>query len=656
MSNNAPPFRPFSRVHKFRILASDERRTRALEEYLQEREEVRAVSADGHDGEITASLMPRTDPWEVEEAAAAGGFPIVESRLPLDSIEGRLEILLIALTIPATALSFLGYYYNVVTGDLAMLLGAFIVFICGYPILKNAVVAILDRKFGSELLLGLAVLAPLPYSYLYGQPFYYASGIIILISQASGILNRYIEPRYRDLGFFLPTEALDSKDEWISLEGVKAGDVLKVKPGFHVPADGTVTGGEGTVVRPGSCAGLKAGSEVDGGSLLTDGTLLLKAARDGGESRLKKTAAALVKARKPIEVLLSYPKSIERALILVTMMGVAFVFLFFGNMMAAVAILIASAPCAALIARPLSLFACYLAASRSGAGYVSHGAIERMSMTDTVAFDGLGSVVSDSSLTDVAGSGGDVKAAVAAYKGDDPTFGDAKEMEGGYSLLSLAEASKVTFVPDDLLGKARSFEMKGKLTRYAFKGASLLGVAAFELTVPEDLKASVERFGKLGVKNVMLLTGEPSGVSDTAARKAGIGVVKSRMDAGDRLEFIAKMVAEGKNVLAAGRGCDISRFAANAAAVTIKDQAMGFEGLEDAICASPSEVPGLLSLSKKEVKRTSEGMSFGFYFNTIAIIAASTQLVDAELVLLMVVASVVAIATNSARMYFSGLK
>jgi len=657
MSNKLPPFRsPSGRTRKFRLLAFDSRRARALEEYLRARDEVSAVDVSEADGMVTAALMPRTDPWEVEEAAAAGGVPIVESRRPLDSVGGRLEVVLLVLPAAATALSFLGAYFGVVSGDAAMLLGAFIVLICGYPVLNKAVRGVFEGRFGTELLLALAALAPLPFSYGLGRPLYYASGIILLIAQASIILSRYIEPRFGALGFFLPTEALDSKDEWVSLEGVKAGDILKVKPGFRVPADGAVEEGEGFVIRPGSCVPAKAGPAVDGGSLLADGALLDKVARDKGESRLKKAAAAFTAARKPIEALLSYPKSIEKALLLVTLMGVSFVYLFFGNVTAAVAILIAAAPCAALIARPLSLFACYLAASRAGVLFNSHGSIERMSMADTVAFDGLGSVVDGSSLSEVAGSADDVKAAVAAYKGSDPTFGDAKEMEGGYSLLGLAEASKVMFVPDDLLGKARAFEGKGKLTRYAFRGSTLLGVAAFELSVPDGLKAQVERLGKLGVKNVMLLTGEPSGVSDVAARKAGIATVKSRMDAGERLELVAKMASDGKNVLAAGRGCDISRFAANAAAVTIKEPAAGFEGLEDAVCASPADVPGLLSLAKKEVRRASEGMSFGFYFNTIAIIAASTTLVDVELVLLMVVASVVAIATNSARMYFSGLK
>jgi cation transport ATPase len=660
MANPTPLSRPRWRI--FRILAFGERRAKALEEYMQAQNDVSSARVNGQNRTLVAALVPGTSPWEVEYTAEAGGFPVKESRSPLDSVEGRLEVVLLAVTLVATILSFLGTYYQVVTGDAAVLLGAFLVFICGYPIMRKAVVGVFDRKFGIELLLALAILAPLPFSYQFTPQVYYASGIIVLIAQAANILDRYIEPRFKDMGFFLPEAGLSPKDEWVKVKDVKSGDMLKVRPGFRVPADGTVAEGEGLVSRPGLCAGqrVKAGSTVDGGSLLMDGDLMVKTARDKGESRLRKAASAFEEARMPFEVLLSYPKSIERALLLVAIMGVSFVFFLFNNMMSAVAIFIAAAPCAALIARPLSLFAAYLAASRAGAGFMTHGSIERMSMTDTVVFDGLGSVTDKAELTDAAPAAGvaegDLKAAVAAYRGNDPAFRDAKDIDGGYSLLGLADASKILPIPDALLSKARALEGQGRLSRYVFKGQVLLGVAAFELTVQESLKASVERFGKLGVKSVMLLSEEPSGVSEAAAKKAGIATVKSRMDEDERLAFIEKLSSDGKNVLAAGRGCSVSRFAANAAAVTISEPAIGFEGLEDAICASPSDISGLFALSKKEVKRASEGMSFGFYFNTIAIIAASVMVVDIEIVLLMVVASVVAIATNSARIYFSGLK
>jgi cation transport ATPase len=653
MSTRSPLSRP--RWVIFRILAFGERRAKALQEYLEAQDEVGTARVDERDHKLMASLTSGTDPWEVESSAAAGGFPISESKAPLDSTPGRLDVVLLVLAVVATVLSFLGTYYNLLTGDAALLVGAFIVFICGFSIIRNAIVLLFEGKFGSELLLAMAVLAPLPFSYQSGTPFYYASGIVVLIAQAATMLNRYVEPRFQDLDFFLPTNALNEKGEWIETETAKAGDVLKVMPGFRVPADGTVSGGEGLALAPGTCVGsrLQEGSPVIGGSLIMEGTLLVKAARDKGESAMRKVARAFSEARKPIQVLLSYPKSIERALLLVTIMGVSFVYLFYGNMTASVAVLIAAAPAAALIARPLSLFAAYLGARKNGAGYTSHGSIERMSMTDVVIFDGLGSVADKAVLADTAGDA-EVKAAVEAYTGDDPLFVDARGEV--YSLVGLGDASKIDKVPEDLLSKARAFESKGLLARYAYKGSTLLGVAAFELSVPDDMKASVERLGKAGIKNVTLLSSETAALSESVAKRAGIPVVKSRMDDGERLDFIHKLGSDGKNVLAAGRGCELSRFAANAAAVTVKEPAVGFEGLEDAVCGSPSEVAGLVALAKGETKRASEGMSFGFYFNTLAIIAASTTLVDIELMLLMVAASVVAIATNSLRPYFARLK
>lgn len=657
MANASPLSRPRWRI--FKIKAYGDRRGEALEEYLGDRDEVAEARVDGPGRRLVARLLAGTEDWEVEDAAAQGGFPIAASKEPMDSADGRLGILSLALAAIATAVSFLGTYYDAVTGDYALILGAFIVFICGYPLLKNAITALFDKKFGSELVMAMAILAPLPFSYQTGQPFYYASGIVVLISQAANILSRYVEPRFQGLGFFLPARAMSGEGEWVATDSLKPGDLFRVKAGFRAPLDGTVTAGEGLAVVPGSCVGarLREGSAVVGGALMMEGTVTVKA-KEKGEPRLRRAAAAFAAARKPIDVLLSYPKSIERALLLVVIMGVGFVVVFMGNFMAAAAILIAAAPAAALIARPISLIACDAAASRHGAGFMSHGAIERMSMTDAVAFDGLGAVAGSASLagtSPAAGhAGGEVEAAVSAYRGGDPTFMDARGM-GGYSLVCLADASRLAAVPEELLSRARAFEGRGLLVRYAFKDEALLGVAAFELAVPEGMRASVERLGRMGIKNVMLLAAEPAAVAEDVARKAGIGIVKPRLEDDERLEFIRKLGADGKNVLAAGRGCESSRFAANAAAVTVNEQALGFEGLEDAICASPADVAGLVELAKKEVKRASEGMSFGFYFNTIAVIAASTTLVDVELVLLMVAASVVAIATNSARLYFTGL-
>lgn len=642
----------------------DEQQASALKEYLESRPEIFSVAIDTRRQLLVARLAPRTFTWEVEDAAAAAGFAIERLQSPLDEVEGRLEVAILCITALATALSFAGIRYNFITGQAAELLGLFIALICGYTILKKALMKIFDKKFDMDVLVGIAILSPLYYSFMTGKPLYYPAGIIIFIVLAADIFNKYIESRFDKLYFFLPSVAMKEgeKEPWVELKDVKAGDVLTVKPGYRVPTDGNVVKGSATVTPVDTCTShsIKEGMQAEAGSIVEGGELQVKTGKDGGSSRLKGTAEALRSARQRVEVMLSYPRNIERILLLVSLLGTAFAILFMNSPGAAAAILLVATPCAMFIARPLSLIASGMAASRQGAAFESHGSIERMSLADTVVFDGLDSVVESSKLSDTAAAPGhsddEVKAIVSAYLADDPTFKEAKGFGDSYSLLSLSEASRSVTIPEELLKRTRAFESRGLLGRFAFNGQVLVGTAAFELSVPGNLKHYIERMGKMKDMTITLVSSEPPGAPEAVAKMAGIPMVKSRMREKERLEYLQKLGADGKNVLAAGRGCDIPRFGANAAAVSIEKPMPGFEGLEDAICQSPADVYGLMSLARKTVKRTNEGMSFGLYFNTFAVVAASTGLIDIELALLMVVASVAVVATNSARLYFMGLR
>lgn len=655
-----PSLKP--RFRTFNIYGVDEQQAAALTEYLESRPEIYTAAVDIKRQLLVVKLAPRTFSWEVEDAAAAAGFAVKRLRSPFDETEGRLELGLLVLTVLATIASFLGTYFNVITGEPAQLLGLFILLICGYKILRNALTKLFERKFDMDLLITLSIIAPIYYTYMTGKPVYYAAGIIIIIVMASNIFNRYIEPRFESLFFFMPSVGRKEGEEepWVELKDAKAGDVLTVKPGFRVPADSAVVYGSALATPADTCTRqtIKEGMQAEGGSVIEGGDIRVKVTRDGGASRLTDAADALRIARTPMDVQLSYPRSIEKILLIVTMLGAAFGLLFMNSVGAAASILLVAAPCAMLIARPLSLIVSGHAAERSGVVFQSHGSIERMSIADTVVFDGLDAVTDGSKLADVVAAHGhtdeEVRAIISSYTADDPTFKEAKGFGDGFSILSLAEASRVTTVPEDLLKRSRAFESKGLLTRFAFKGQDIAGMAAFELSVPE-LKPSIDRLSKIKGMSVTLLSSESPGAPEAIAKKLGVSV-KSRMRDVERLSYLEKLGADGKNVLAAGTGCGLSRFAANAGTVSIGKSMPGLEGLEDAICGSAADVYGLLMHSRKTVKRTNEGMSFGLYFNTFAIVAASTGLVDVELALLMVVASVAVVATNSARLYLSGVR
>ena len=642
------------RRRTFNVYGVDERQAIALKECLEPKPDIYSATVDVEHQLLVAELAPRTYTWEVEDAAAASGFIVKRLRSPFDESEGRIEIALLFLSVLATVASFVGAYCNVISGLPVEALGLFIVIVCGYPILKRAFKKILRQTFDTDLSLSIAIVAPFVYSFIYGRPLYYVSGLFAFISLASDVLNRYVRPRFEAADFFMPTTGM-GKDGWVELKDVKAGDALTVKAGFRVPADGTALSGPATIVAADTCArrDIKEGMPVDGGSYLEDGVLKLKVSRNGGISRLKGMAEAMRSARKPVEVQRNFPTSIARILLPVSLLGAAFVFITMNRPDSAAGILLVAAPCALVLSRPLSLVLSKLAAARIGIIFESHGSIERISMADTVIFDGIGAVTKDLKLVDVAATRGhsedDVKAIVSSFGTEDPSFRDAKG--DGFSLLSLSDAARVGPIPDDLLKRARALESKGMLTRFAIRGQDLIGMAAFEVSVPESMVRSIERLNRINGMSVLLLSAEPPGAPEAIAKKLGIQSVKSRMRDDESFAYIEKQAANGKNVLVAGKGCGLSRFAANSGAITIERPMQGFLGLEDAICGSADDVYCLVSLSKKAVSRTNEGMWIGLYFNVFALVAASSGLIGVEIAVLMVAASVVAVILNSARTY-----
>ena len=383
------------RHRTFNIYGIDERQAIALKECLESKQDICLATVDVKRQLLVTKLAPRTYTWEVEDAAAASGFIVKRLRSPFDETEGRIEVALLFLAVLASVVSFLGIYFNAISGMPAEALGLFIAIVCGYPVLKRAIIKLLNQKFDADLSMSVAIIAPFFYSLISDRPIYYVSGLFVFISLASGILNRYIRPRFEAAGFFLPTTSMgkEENDPWVEIKNVKASDVLTVKPGFRVPADGTVLSGSAIATTADTCARyeIKEGMPAEGGSTV-GGLIKLKVARNGGASRLTGAAEALRNARKPVEVPRNFPRSIERILLPISLLGAAFVFLIMDRPGPAAGILLVAAPCAIILARPLSLILSKLGAARTGITFESHGSIERISMADTVVFDGLGAV------------------------------------------------------------------------------------------------------------------------------------------------------------------------------------------------------------------------------------------------------------------------
>ncbi len=185
--------------------------------------------------------------------------------------------------------------------------------------------------------------------------------------------------------------------EEVATQALRAGDLIDLRAGDLIPADGLVQSGESSVDTA-SITGesvpveVQPGSEVVSGSINVDGHLVVKLTRVGRESTLGRVIALLQEAenaKPPVTRLLE--RYAERYLVLVLLIAAGTWFVT-GNTVAMLAVLVASCPCALVLAAPATSIAAIAVASRHGILVKGAGFLENLATVDAVVFDKTGTV------------------------------------------------------------------------------------------------------------------------------------------------------------------------------------------------------------------------------------------------------------------------
>jgi Cu2+-exporting ATPase len=487
------------------------------------------------------------------------------------------------------------------------------------------------------------------------------------ISQARGALNA--------LAALLPDTAervTGSDTESVPLSELRVGDIVLVRPGARVPADGIVAEGsadvdesmitgESKAVPKGAGARVVAGTVASGGSLRVSITAIGDQTALSGIMRLVATAQASGSRTQALA---------DRAAAILFYVAVAsgvitFTYWWFAGdrehaLIRTATVLIIACPHALGLAIPLVIAISTSIGAQNGLLVKDRLALERARNLNMVIFDKTGTLTRGSpAVSGVAAAPGTTeddliaraaalestsehplaKAIVAEAKRRNVTQLSATNFEAlaGRGAKALVEGESVVVGGPRLLTEAKitvppevgkltaTWATDGKTVLYAVAQGRLLGAFAVEDEIRPESSEAVTELHRLGIR-VAMITGDSKAVADSVAKRIGIDEVAAEVLPADKASTVKRFQAGGKKVAMVGDGVnDAPALATSDVGIAIgagTDVAIESAGIV-LVRSDPRDVVGAIELSRATYRKMIQNLVWATGYNLIAIPVAA---------------------------------
>ncbi|MFI8608027.1 heavy metal translocating P-type ATPase [Pseudomonas sp. NPDC077649] len=589
-------------------------------------------------------------------------------------------------------------------------------FIGGWSFYKGAWNAIRTRNINMDFLIAMgtsvayfysvAVLffpEVLPVKVGEREVYFEVSAVII----AFVLLGRYMEEiikkkssaavrRLLDLKPAIAHVIRDGEEVDLPVENVMVGEMLVVKPGEKVPTDGEVSEGQ-TSVDESMLTGESMpvdkhpGSAVIGGTLNRSGVFRFKASRIGADT-------ALAQIIKMVEEAQGSTAQIQRLADQVTayfvpaVVGVAFLALFGWwlagsfpqGLMAFIAVLIISCPCALGVATPAALMVGVGKGADNGILIRGGEVLERAEKLSTVVFDKTGTITrGEPELTDLLAFGGAsqdevLQLAAAVESGSEHPLGAAIVRAARQRGMHLPKASGIEGIAGHgiagtvegrtvWLGNRRLFaregiasaeaeatlvalEADGKTAMLVGVEQRLLGVIAVADTVKPEAAEAVAALLADGIQ-VVLLSGDNRRTAEAVARQVGIGRVIAEVLPDDKVAVIRQLQGKGQVVAMVGDGVNDAPALATAEigiAIGSGSDVAKETGSIILIRDDVRDVVAAIQLSRATMRKIKQNLFWAFVYNSIGIPIAAFGLLNPILAAAAMALSSLSVIVNSA--------
>lgn len=485
----------------------------------------------------------------------------------------------------------------------------------------------------------------------------------------------------------------DGAGEEVTIDALRVGDHVLVRPGEKVPLDGVVRDGSSALdesMLTGESVPVRKqrGDVVLGATLNTSGVLTIEVTKEPGDTMLAHIVKLVSEAQEkkaPIQKLADQISGVFVPVVimiaLVTLIVTAIVSDVTTGLVHAVAVLVIACPCALGLATPTAILVGTGRGAREGVLIKNGEALERARNIDVVVFDKTGTLtVGKPEVTDVVGDRLAVQyAAGLEAKSEHPLAAAVvkKAKEGGDVLFN---ASGVSAVPGKgirgmvegkavLVGSPAFLEEHGvtvvayanDITRLRSEGKTavavgvngkIFGVLGIADVVKPHAKEAIAALRAQGLA-VTMLTGDHRITADAIARELGIADVVADVLPAEKLAAVRRIQESGKRVVFVGDGIN------DAPALTQAELGIAMGGGTDVaieagqmvlVGGGPEKVVTALHLTKETYRVIRQNLFWAFVYNVVGIPLAALGLLSPILASAAMAFSSVSVVLNSLRL------
>ncbi|HLR91957.1 MAG TPA: heavy metal translocating P-type ATPase [Atopostipes sp.] len=382
--------------------------------------------------------------------------------------------------------------------------------------------------------------------------------------------------------------------EEVDVWDVDEGDILQVRTGGKVPVDGTVVIGEGHI-NEASITGeadpvrKEADSEVFAGTILENGTLQIRADRVGEDTTFGKIIELVEEAQDSKSEAERFIDQFSQWYTPAVLVLAFIVWIFSQNVELAITILVLGCPGALVIGVPVSNVAGIGNGAKNGVLLKGSEVIQDFSKVDTILFDKTGTLTvgnpevaefktygdADQALSYLASveneSDHPLAKAVLSQLGDIEMYPvDETNVVKGGGIVAEVDGHRVAIGNVALMEKENiqlTKEAREDFEAYEKRGNSLVITAVdgelkalmgIRDQIRPGIKQDLQAMKALGVKNLIVLSGDNQGTVDLVAEELGLTEAHGNLLPEDKADYLKELQAQGQIVAFVGDGVNDS--------------------------------------------------------------------------------------------------